>query len=115
MFSRTIVTSSARLHHYSLCVSRHGVSVDDIACGRTDDADPEIIGRIRIAISVCAVQPDPAVMAGDSNTATGESRHGRSVSHRNVPLDERSERHSIHEDSGRTVCRSRDVLDANVP
>lgn len=53
----------------ALSVPRHGVGVEDVARGTGNDADAEIVGGIGVPVAVCVIQPDPAVVSGDSNTA----------------------------------------------
>ena len=63
------VVASARPDVDAIGVARDGVLLDDVAAGRADQADPEIIGGNGIAITVSCVQPDPAVVADDSYAA----------------------------------------------
>ena len=62
----------------ALRVASDDVLVDDIARGGADDADPEIVRGIGKTIAGRAIQPDPAVVAGNSNTAAGARRPIRS-------------------------------------
>ena len=63
------VVASARPDVDAIGIARDGVLLDDVAAGRADQADPEIIGGNGITITVSCVQPDPAVVADDSYAA----------------------------------------------
>ena len=54
-------------------VSGYRVFLDDVAARRADDSNPEIVWGLRVAITLCCVQPDPAVMADDSYAAALQS------------------------------------------
>jgi hypothetical protein len=64
----------ARGHKDALRISDHDIRVENIARGGPNDADTEVVGGIREAIAVYAVQPDPAVVTDNSNTAAWRRR-----------------------------------------
>ena len=99
------VVASARANVDAIGVASDGVLLDDVAAGRADQADPEIIGRNRIAITVSFVQPDPAVVAQDSYAAAEQPGHRRAVPDRDVPLDDGLERGAEHPNTRHAVHR----------
>jgi hypothetical protein len=53
----------------ALRIPGDGIFVKNVASGGGNDANSEIVRGVRVAIPVCAIQPDPAVVSGDSNPA----------------------------------------------
>ena len=61
-------------HDYALRVSGDDVVVKSVSGGGADDANTEIVRGIGKTIPGRVIQPDPAVVAGDSNTAARRRR-----------------------------------------
>jgi hypothetical protein len=80
------VSSDGRRYVDAVGVSGDEVLFDDVAVGRADDADPEVVWRFQVAITACVVQPDPAVMAGDSYAAARRARNGGAIAQSRVAL-----------------------------
>jgi len=92
------VSSDGRRDVDAVGVSGDQVLFDDVAVGRADDADAEVVWRIEVAITACVVQPDPAVMSGDSYAAARRARNGGAITQSRVPLHDRVERGGSGED-----------------
>lgn len=93
-----------RHHDDALGVARHDVLIEGVARGGANDADTEIVGRIRETVATCVIQPDPAVVSGDSNTAAG--RGGRSVANSRNAFNQCPKRVGADEHA-RTAIRGR--------
>ena len=97
------VSSDARRDVDAVGVSCDEVLFYDIAVGSANDADPEVVWRFEVPITACVVQPDPAVMAGDSYAAARRARNGGAISQSRVPLHQRVECSGGGEDPGSAV------------
>ena len=86
------VSSDARRDVDAVGVSCDEVLFYDIAVGSADDADPEVVWRFEVPITACVVQPDPAVMAGDSYAAARRPRNSRAIAQGRVALHQCVER-----------------------
>ena len=104
-----------RSGHYddALSVAGDDVLIDDVAGRGADDADAEIVRRIGETVATGVIQPDPAVMSGDSNTAAGGGR--RSVANGRDAFNQRSERVGGNEDAGTAVRGRRKSLNPGIP
>lgn len=93
--------AGARHHDDALRVASDEVAIKSVSGGAADDANPEIVRRIGKTIARRAIQPDPAVVAGDSNTAAGRGR--RPIPNRGNALDQRPESVGGNEHAGPAV------------
>ena len=81
-----------RADEYSVGVASDVIAVDQVSSRGADDTDPKIIRRYRVPIAMCRIQPDPAVVAGDSYAAARRPRGGRTIAHRNDAFHQCSKR-----------------------
>lgn len=93
--------AGSRHHDDALRVASDNVVVKSVSGGGADDANTEVVRRIGKTIARRAIQPDPAVVAGDSNTAAG--RGCRPIPNRSNALDQRPESVGGNEHAGPAV------------
>ena len=90
------------------------VLFDDVATGRTDQTNAEVVWRVAVSVTVRSVQPDPAVVADYSYAAAGRSRHSGSIPEGGIAFNERAERAGGHEDPRPAVGRDGEPFNASL-
>lgn len=85
------VSSDGRRDVDAIGVSGDEILFDDVAVGGADEADAEVVWRIEVPITARVIQPDPAVMAGDSYAAARRPRNSGAIAQRRVALHQRVE------------------------
>lgn len=98
----------------AVSVTSDQIGIDVVTAGVAHHADSEIVRGVDESVTVRSVQPDPAVVAGQSYAAARLSGNAGPVANGSVPFDERPDRGGQYENTGTAVGGNRQSFEARV-